>query len=262
MFGRLLDLRDHLLNAWDHVAVMPRRVFLYAALALAIPLPAFALGEGVGESAPAALEVSVSLDRCGLLETEVVCKLDVSYGEVPGAVRYTASVTRADGSVVDYGDVGGGGTSLWVPYVGSGTYSVEIAAYGPPEQAGGRPELLSRDTSFAQGRAPGRVSPSQRTVTPQQAEPSEAPDEGAGEPGAGGEPSGEPPAPECSEELEPPPLDSDGDGVPDAEEPSEEPEPTAADEGAPGAAEPAVSAPEAEVQAEAELPESVDCPGV
>jgi hypothetical protein len=243
MFGRLLDLRDHLLNAWDHVAVMPRRVFLYAALALAIPLPAFALGEGVGESAPAALEVSVSLDRCGLLETEVVCKLDVSYGEVPGAVRYTASVTRADGSVVDYGDVGGGGTSLWVPYVGSGTYSVEIAAYGPPEQAGGRPELLSRDTSFAQGRAPGRVSPSQRTVTPQQAEPSEEPDEG-------------------SEELEPPPLDSDGDGVPDAEEPSEEPEPTAADEGAPGAAEPAVSAPEAEVQAEAELPESVDCPGV
>jgi hypothetical protein len=263
IFGRLLDLRDRLLNLWDRVATMPRRVFVYAALALAVPLPAFALTSGDAAPAPAALSVSVSLDQCGLIETEVVCKLDASYGEIPGATSYTASVTRADGSVVDYGVVGGGATSLWVPYVGAGTYSVRIAAYGDPAQPGGRPELLSRDQSSTEGHAPESAPPAESTVRPGYAEPDaprgqESPDEGAGE-----EQASESPAPEC-EEVQPPaevPGDTDGDGVPDEAESGD----TEGDESAEAPAAPLAGVPDATsaaLEAEGNLPESVDCPGV
>jgi hypothetical protein len=260
--GRLLDVRDRLLNGWDHVATMPRRAFIYAALALAVPLPAYALSSGdAPESAPAALSVSVLLDRCGLLETEIVCKLDVSYGEIAGATSYTASVTRADGSVVDYGEVGGGDTSLWVPYVGSGTYSVQIAAYGDSPRPGGDPRLLSRDYSSTEGRTPGRADPSGGAVEPGYVEPG-TPRGGleSSEGATGDEQGSESPAPEC-EQTAPPaeePADADGDGVPDEQE-------TAESEGdsAEGSAAPLADVPEATaaaLEAEGDLPESVDCP--
>jgi hypothetical protein len=268
VIGRLLDVRDRLLDLWDHVATMPRRPFVLALLALAAPLPAFAIAQGGGEKAPAALSVSVSLDSCGLIGTEVVCKLDASYGEVEGATSYTAAVTRADGSVVDYGEVGSGGTSLWVPYVGSGTYSVQIAAYGDPARPGGEPKLLSRDYSSAEGRAPGRAHPSGGTVEPGYVEPG-APRDGleSSEGTVGDEQGSESPAPECQETgppaevPEPPaevPGDADGDGAPD--------EPASSDSG--GESAEATSAPlgglpeatAAELEAEGDLPESVDCP--
>ena len=111
---------------------------LLALLALAAPLPAFAISDQAFEPVtaspgPAAISVSTSLDSCGVLEDGVVCKIDVSFNSVPNADSYSATVTRADGSVIDYGGVGAGGTSLWVPYVGSGNYSVRITAYGEPE---------------------------------------------------------------------------------------------------------------------------------
>ena len=260
--GRLLDLRDHLLNAWDRVAMMPRRVFIYPALALAFPLPALALSADGTEPSPAGLSVGVSLDRCGLIETEVVCKLDVAYDEIPDATSYTASVTRPDGSVVDYGEVEGGGTSLWVPYVGSGTYSVEIAAYGYPERPGQRPRLLTQDESSAGGRAPGGA-PSQPTAATRDGQPGEAPDANTGEQGAGAEHGGAPPAPDCTEaegpDAEEPLVDSDGDGVPDDLEGEAKPGPesseaTAASRGE----EPETAA--AALETEAALPESIDCP--
>jgi hypothetical protein len=261
IFSRLLDLRDRLLNVWDHVATMPRRAFVYAALALAAPLPAFALSQNGGDAAPAALSVSASLDQCGLIETEVVCKLDASYGELPGATSYTASVTRADGSVVDYGEVGAGATSLWVPYVGSGTYTVEIAAYGDPKRAGGKPRLLSRDQSSAEGRAPGRARPSERTVRPGFAEPRETLDQDPD--GPGGAQGGAPAAPDCEEVEAPdgqePPLDADGDGVPDEAAGAGETG-AAASEDDPAALTGVPNATAAALEAEGALPESVDCP--
>jgi hypothetical protein len=260
VIGRLLDVRDRFLNLWDHVATMPRRPFALAALALAAPLPALALSHGGEEKAPAALSVDVSLDSCGLIGTELVCKLDASYGEVEGATSYTASVTRADGSVVDYGEVGGGGTSLWVPYVGSGTYSVEIAAYGDPARPGGKPRLLSRDYSSAEGRASGRARPSARGLQPGYAERDvsrahESPGDAAGE-----EPEAEPPAPDC-EEVEPPdeqPGDADGDGVPDDQESEGSDEESGETAAAPLGDVPDATA--AALEAEGDLPESVDCP--
>jgi hypothetical protein len=111
---------------------------LLALLALAAPLPAFAISDQASQPVsaapgPAAITVSTSLDSCGVLDDGVVCKIDVSFNEIPTADSYSATVTRADGSVIDYGGVGPGGTSLWVPYVGSGNYSVTITAYGEPE---------------------------------------------------------------------------------------------------------------------------------
>ena len=105
-----------------------RRHLLYVLAALAVPIPAF--GIGVGSSAAQPLDVGVTLDQCGIASTTVVCKFDASYNSVAGARYYTASVTGPDGSVVDYGDVSSGGTSLWVPYVGDGTYTVTVSAWG------------------------------------------------------------------------------------------------------------------------------------
>ena len=102
-----------------------RRTILLAALVLATPVSAWAVGEGALQtgSAQASISVSTSLRSCGVIEDGVACELGVSFGAVDGASSYTAAVTRADGSVIDYGAVAPGGTSLWVPYVGSGTYS-------------------------------------------------------------------------------------------------------------------------------------------
>lgn len=111
-----------------------RRATLCAALALAALV--FAAGTaGVG-AAPGPLpqagqlRAQASLDTCGKLGDTVVCKLDATYHQVQGAQYYTASVTRPDGTVVDEGAVGAGAVSFWVPYVGNGTYTVRVSAWG------------------------------------------------------------------------------------------------------------------------------------
>jgi hypothetical protein len=125
---------------------------LLTLLALAVP-PAFAISDdalNTVPTGPAAIEVSTTLDSCGILDNGVVCKLDVSFNSVENAATYSATVTRADGSVIDYGAVGPGGTSLWVPYVGSGNYSVRITAYGEPEtpdDADGRGDVIAVGSS-------------------------------------------------------------------------------------------------------------------
>src|SRR4051794_9221080 len=105
-----------------------RRTILLAMLAVAVPLPAFAISGGFDSAAPspASISVSASLDSCGVLDDGIVCELEVSFSTVPNADSYTATVTRADGSVVDYGSVGPGGSTIYVPYVGAGNYSVKI----------------------------------------------------------------------------------------------------------------------------------------
>jgi hypothetical protein len=110
---------------------------LLAMLALAVP-PAYAISDEALNSltataGPSAISVSTSLDSCGIIDDGVVCKLDVSFNSIPNADSYSATVTRADGSVIDYGTVSPGGTSLWVPYVGAGNYSVKVTAYGEPD---------------------------------------------------------------------------------------------------------------------------------
>jgi hypothetical protein len=127
-----------------------RRTVLLAMLAVAVPLPALAASEGSLTASPASLSVSTSLGSCGLAGSEIACALEVSYNSLPGATSYSATVTRADGSVIDYGEVGAGRTTLWVPYVGSGTYSVRITAYGEPEPPEGEKPVISTEVSEAE----------------------------------------------------------------------------------------------------------------
>ena len=127
---------------------MPRRrTVALAALALCVPIPAWALsgGDPAPETA-GTLGVSASLDSCGIAGSSVVCKIDASWNSIEGATSYSANVTSSDGSVVDYGDAGGSGTSFWVPYVGPGTYTVAVSAYGNPPGEDKR-ELITKDSS-------------------------------------------------------------------------------------------------------------------
>ena len=222
---------------------------LLTLLALAVP-PAFAISDdalNTVATGPAAIEVSTTLDSCGTLDNGIVCKLDVSFSPVDNAASYSATITRADGSVIDYGTVGPGGTSLWVPYVGAGNYSVRVTAYGEPESpddADGRGEVLAVGSSNP-GRNRGEAREKDERGTgeieqdletditgrsPDDARNSEA--TGAPETDVGAAPTA--PATECTAPAEPaapptppeePPADTDpenpdedADGIPDEQE--------------------------------------------
>ncbi len=223
---------------------------LLALLALAAPLPAFAISDQAfqpvtASPGPAAISVSTSLDSCGVLEDGVVCKIDVSFNSVPNADSYSATVTRADGSVIDYGGVGAGGTSLWVPYVGSGNYSVRITAYGEPESPkdpDGRGDVLATGYSRSGDKdKPDKDPETTRDHATETAteitgrDPGTAPENAAAdgtatsEVGASAaatstcapaEPPPPPPTPpiEPPEDLDPANLDEDADGIPDEQE--------------------------------------------
>jgi hypothetical protein len=229
---------------------------LLTLLALAAPLPAFAISDQAlkpvsADPGPAALSVSASLDSCGVLSNEVVCKIDVSFNPLPNADSYSASVTRADGSVTDYGGVGPGGASIWVPYVGAGSYNVKITAYGEPERRhdpDGRGHVIATGNSrsnsaFRVPRKPDNADkpdPKSRdaeaTVTEVtgRADPSAAQNEDAtgtatSEVGASPAapscttPTAPPPDPPTPPEQPPPDLDptnpdEDADGIPDEQE--------------------------------------------
>lgn len=123
-----------------------RRTILLAAMALALPLPAYALTQDE-PAGPMELSVSASLASCGVSGSQVLCQIDVSFDPIEGAESYTASVTSPDGSVTDQGSVPAGGASVYVPYVGNGTYTVRVSAYGTPPQPGAEPELIESDTA-------------------------------------------------------------------------------------------------------------------
>jgi hypothetical protein len=190
-----------------------RRAFLFAGLALAIPVPAVALTSGEGESE---LSVEASLARCGVNGPQIVCEIETSFGSVDGAEYYTASVAGPDGGVTDFGRIagaGGGGTSLWVPYVGNGTYSVTVTAWGDAES--GDPEVLDRDKASAAGETRETEKLRNRDATeageathevPEDAQPSEQPG------GAAEQPAEVPPAPGCEPAEEEAPSPSAGEG--------------------------------------------------
>lgn len=162
-----------------------RRPLLYALLALAVPLPALAIGGGE-PAGPASLSVSASLGGCGLASTSIMCEIDASWNSLEEADSYTASVTAPDGSVTDFGSVGAGSASVYVPYVGDGTYSVQVTAWGQPEEPGSEPEVIARENSSPEpdpgGDANDGVDPGTLSVKPDGASESSA--NSAGDPGA------------------------------------------------------------------------------
>ena len=124
------------------------RIIGLALLALAVPQLAF--GGDQPPTAPATLSVSASLDGCGLAEAAIVCQIDASWNALDGADYYTVSVTRPDGSVVDAGQGAGTSRSVFVPYVGAGTYSVQVAAWGTPPGED-EPEVVAREQAMSTG---------------------------------------------------------------------------------------------------------------
>ena len=124
-----------------------RRMRIIGLSLLALGVPAFAFG---GEQAPSggSLSVSASLGGCGLANAAIVCQIDASWSAFEGADYYTVSVTRADGSVVDVGQVAGTSRSIFVPYVGPGTYAVQVSAWGTPPGED-EPEVLAREKSLS-----------------------------------------------------------------------------------------------------------------
>ena len=134
--------------------------------ALAAPIPAFALsgenGSGQVATGPAGLSVSSSLGSCGVLGDGIACQVNLSFNSLPNATSYTATITSPDGSVTDLGGVSPSGASAWVPYVGAGTYSVQVTAYGTPldatEDSDGEPDVIATGVSPPQsGEAQPRV---------------------------------------------------------------------------------------------------------
>jgi hypothetical protein len=222
--------------------MMRRRAIALALLALVVPLPALALsgGEDATPFGPTDLSVAVSLDGCGTAADTIVCKLDATWNVVPGADRYTASVTRADGTVMDVGDVGAGSASFWVPYAGNGTYSVQVFAYGTPPDSD-QPEVIAKDSSETGGGEPSESmsGPPDGEATMGSPTTGEEVDPGVvTEPEGPVEPAPEPEEPECEEPVE----------VPEPEEPR------AAD----AAAAEALAAEESAAEAEAAQP--AECP--
>jgi hypothetical protein len=247
---------------------------LLTLLALAASTPALATSDNGTEPTsadrgPAALEVSTSLDSCGTLESKTICKLDVSYNTLPEATTYSASVTHADGSVVDYGTVAAGGTSLWVPYVGPGTYSVRVTAFGdPPRPKGGKKDVISAETSRAKSVAKPRKKENTKNRSKVKARGATAQVEaesrgGAPETDTGKVKAAAQAAPSCAaagpapdpiapeplpepppEDLDPANPDEDADGIPDEQERREYD---------------AAVAERRAAEAVAQTPESIDC---
>jgi hypothetical protein len=175
-----------------------RRVLLVAAIAAiaVVPLRAFGIVGGGSDG----LSVTASLGGCGVAGEGIVCRIDVSFTGVEDADHYTASVTRADGSVQDLGTVGsgegGGSASVSVPYVGAGNYAVTVSAWGTPDDDDAEPELLDReDTKTSEKEHTGEASAEPATEAPEATTESGPAAEGEAEP-APAEPAPAEPAPQ------------------------------------------------------------------
>lgn len=147
-----------------------RRILLIAALAALVIVPLRAFGVVGGESS-SGLSVGASLGSCGVAGDGIVCQINVSFSGVEDADSYTASVTLADGSVQDMGTVGsgegGGSATVYVPYVGAGTYSVSVSAWGTPDDEDGKAKLLERETDRASDeKVSGKVTAEPMTEDP------------------------------------------------------------------------------------------------
>lgn len=194
-----------------------RRVALLALLALAVPLPAFALSGG--DAAAQSLSVSASLGGCGLAETTIMCQINASWSALDDADYYTASVSGPDGSVTDFGSVGSGSASVYVPYVGDGSYSVQVTAWGEPVDPGEKPQIIARENSSSatatpqpgEESNPGESDPGRESATPETgsqnpAAPVETPGEGSVDPTTPTDPA-EPTDPTITTPVEPTPVE-------------------------------------------------------
>jgi hypothetical protein len=201
-----------------------RRIMTLALIALVVPFPALALdgGEGDTSSSPASLNVTASLAGCGLAGSQIMCQINAGWNSLEGAENYSVSVIGADGSVMDVGSVTGQGTSVSVPYTGSGTYTVQVTAWGTPpgEEEDGTPEVIARSTSDEGENTVSRTPPEAsggELRQPQEAAP--VTDDALSIPGDGVDPRDEPVCEEPAAEV--PPVPPAPEAAPEAPEASD-----------------------------------------
>jgi hypothetical protein len=230
-----------------------RRALILAALALAVPLPALALTGGSGSG----LAVQASLGTCGVAGGSITCSIEAGFSGVPEARYITASVTAPDGSVTDFGTVvrgSSGSATLWVPYTGSGTYTVSASAWGIDDE--GDTEVI--DTQEAEGGAGPRIKQVGTNGGSRSGEPIAPPEGEAAPTDPGTDQAAEPELPPC--EPAPPavpetpaPEDSagtddvpeEGAPVPDAVDPAQTESAPSTEATAPDCAPPEATAPPA-----------------
>ncbi len=159
-------------------------------------------------------------------------------------------MTRADGSVVDFGDVGAGGSSFWVPYVGNGTYTVTVSAYGTPPGSESA-KVVARESSATGSNAPGPPGPGADAPGPagRDLEPGDASEV----PVPGPDPAPEPEEPSCEDEPAVPPAPP---------EPPAPEDPVAPGDGNGGQVTGLSAEATSALSDSAELPETVECPDV
>jgi len=142
------------------------RLLLLALISIIVPLQAGALeGGGRDDSAQvtisAPLSVSASLGECGSLAGGASCQVTIGWSGVAGADYYTAAVTSPDGASMPLGTVGsgesGGSATVWIPYLGNGSYSISVSAWGYDSE--GKPEKVGKGKSG--GRKPGKAAAKQ-----------------------------------------------------------------------------------------------------
>lgn len=91
-------------------------------------LAAIALSPAASAPAAGTITVTPTLTGCGGSGGSISCHLNVSFGSLPGADHYTASVRGPDGVVRDLGTVSSPAV-VTVPFAGNGTYTVTINAW-------------------------------------------------------------------------------------------------------------------------------------
>jgi len=134
---------------------MSRRwIIPLAALALLVPVGAVALDRG-----SSGLGVQASLGSCGVADNSVLCEISASFDRLDGADFYTATLTRPDSTIQDFGRVADGESgratvSLWIPYSGNGSYTVEVTAWAL--DADGEPKELARESNRSNGDQEGQ----------------------------------------------------------------------------------------------------------
>jgi hypothetical protein len=95
-----------------------RKAVILAAVSVALAFP-------VSASSTVSFPVSTALGGCSAGS----CSINVRFDSVSGADSYTGLVQTPNGSSVSLGDLAPGSSSVSVPYVGKGTYTVAVTAW-------------------------------------------------------------------------------------------------------------------------------------
>lgn len=179
---------------------MRRLGVFQAIIGLALAMLAVGAGGAIARSepglaeAPESFAVDATFGGCGRAEERIMCRVALGFSGIDGATSYQASVQAPGGGVTFLGSLGPEGGTVWFPYSGDGTYSIDVQALGPGPD--GHKEALGRASTWMSERD-GKTS--------SEVEHGEQPSEGDEQGAEGMLPGLEPAGPFPPPPLTPPP---------------------------------------------------------